>query len=205
TATDWAGNSASIEGLPLVRVVRPPKPAALQHGPRAAQPPAAEPALSVGARLDDPAQAPLAGRLHLTSLELAVPWQTGQTAPDPTVVSTLAGLAGRYRLVVELQPDALPTDDAGRTALASFVTSLVQQVSGLHDLLLGPPPGVGGADPYVAALAAIHDAAKAVAPALAVAGELDGTAAPQSVLNALARAYQSSGRITAVMDELALR
>ena len=202
TATDWAGNTASMQALPLVQVVT--AAAAKSHATRA-PPPAARPALTVGARLDDPTQAPLAQQLGLGTVEFAVPWQTDETAPDPTVVTALAGLAAQSRLVVELQPDVLPTDDADRATLAAFVASLVQQVSGLHDLLLGPPPTAATAPAYVAALAAIDDAANAASPTVAVAAELDGTAAPQSVLNALARASQASGRITAVMDELALR
>ncbi len=203
TATDWAGNSASFDGLPLVRVATAAP--SVTHALRAAQPSPGQSGFTVGARLDDPTQAPLARRLQLGAVQLGVPWQPGQTVPDATVVSALAALAARGRLVVELLPDALPADDAGRSALAAFVTALVQQVGGIHDLLLGPAPAVADAAVYVAALAAVDDAAKAAAPAVAVGGELDGGAAPQSTLNALARAYQASGRITAVMDELALR
>src|SRR5579862_6668954 len=202
-ATDWAGNTATLEGLPLVRVVTAAP--SRSNAARAAPAPSTPVTLAVGARLDDPTQAPLAKRIGLKTLQFDVPWQSGQTVPDPSIVSALAGLAAQGRLVVELQPAELPADNEDRTGLASFATSLVQQVSGIHDLLLGPPPTPADAPDYVATLAAIDDAVKAVAPTVDVGGELDGTAAPQSVLNALARAYQASGRITAFMDELALR
>jgi hypothetical protein len=202
-ATDWAGNSASIEGLPLVRVA--PIVATRRYTSRVASPATlGQPSFAVGVQLDDPSQATLAARERFGTLQVGVQW-VAESAPDPNLVATLYALAARGRLVVELQPAQLPADDAGRSTLAAFITSLVQQVNGIRDILLGPPPTATNAAAYLAALGAVDDAVKATAAGAFVGGELDGNATPQSVLNALARAYRSSGRTTPPLDELALR
>jgi hypothetical protein len=202
SATDWAGNTASAEGLPLVRVARKVgAPSYVARSPRSAT--VGQPAFAVGAQLGDPAQAPLAAQERLGTVQLGVQWN-GQSAPDPSVATTLYSLAARSRLLVELQPAQLPADATGRAALAAFVTSLLRQVNGIQAVLLGPPPTAANAQAYLAALGSLDEAAKAALPGITVAGELDGTAAPQTVLNALAHAYASSGRSTPPLDEVAL-
>ena len=68
--------------------------------------------------------------------------------------------------------------------------------------MLGPAPTTPGAPTYEAALAAVYDAVKAGAPAIRVAGTIDGAVTPNASLGALAAAYRSSGRLGPLMDEL---
>jgi hypothetical protein len=108
-------------------------------------------------------------------------------------------------LIVELSTESLPTDAAGRSALAAFTSSLLEQLPGLDELLLGPAPTAASASVYSAALASLRDAAKAKASSLVVAGELDGTVSPKATLKALGKAFLASGRELPIMDELAFR
>src|SRR5207237_4132159 len=123
-----------------------------------------QPTFAVGAGLDDPSQAPLATRVRIGTVRIGLPWIIGQTAPDPAIIPGLYGLAARNRVVVEIVTQQLPTDDAGRALLGAFATSLAQQVTGIRDVLLGPPPAPTSASAYATALGAVYDAVKAAAP-----------------------------------------
>ena len=224
-ARDWAGNSASFSDLPIVRVV----PAATWKvvGSSASQTKsladAAEAGVasrtaatnttsslglasfSVGAGLDNAAQAPLLAGAGLNSARLSIPWRAGASAPDTATLDQLRSLPTGLNLIVELSADPLPADATERANLAAFASSLVGQIPSIGELLLGPAPALGSAPIYVAALAAIRDVVKPSAAAVAVAGELDGAKSPGATLTALAAAYRSSGRTEPLMDELAFR
>ena len=105
------------------------------------------------------------------------------------------------RVVLELVADPLPADDAGRSALATYAASLVQQLPAVRDVLLGPPPTAASAPDYVEALALLGSSL----PTVAVGGELDGTVKPAATLAALGKAYDNAGLTTALMSELAFR
>ncbi|MBV8079175.1 MAG: hypothetical protein JO186_02225, partial [Actinobacteria bacterium] len=202
-ATDWAGNTASLDALPLVRVSD--VVAGRRASTRVATPASlAQPSFTVGVQLPDPTKAPLAAREHLTTLQVGVQW-LGESSPDPAVVASLQQLAAKSRLVVELQPQQLPSDDSGRAALAADVTTLVQQVPGIQDVLLGPVPAPAAAKTYLEALGAIDDAVKPAAPTVRVGAEVDGNTAPQTLLNTYARDIRNEGWTTPPFDELAVR
>lgn len=186
TAVDWAGNRASFQSLPIVRVTAAAK-AAPARG-TSASPVSAPPAFTVGAGIDDPSQAGLARSLGMHAVRLTVPWTADTAAPDPATVAALQQLRAGTSLVVELVPDALPVDDTGRAALAQFASSLAQQLPGLRELVLEPAPSVATAPNYAAALVAIRSAVQLVAPTLAVGAAVDGSQTPRAVVAALGRA-----------------
>ena len=222
-ARDWAGNSASLAGLPFVRVV----PAATwkvvgsggsqtksiedaaevgmvkQVAAATTTPAPSSTSFSVGAGLDTAAQASLALSTRLDSVRLSVPWSAASSVPDPATVEQLQNVPIAERLIVELTTDSLPTDSVGLSALTAFASSLVGQVPRISELLLGPAPTVANASEYSAALASLYDAVKPESPTLLVAGELNGAVSPKATLTALADALSVSGRTTPIMDELA--
>ena len=202
-ATDWAGNAASIEALPIVRVVSPPQPKA-RHKPAARQTTAvaaALPPLVVGAGLEQPQQASLALQQGLGAARMTVVWPAGSPTPTPGAIAALRSLPAGSNLVLELYA-SLP---ANTVALASYAAAVATQVPALRDLVLGPAPVSSAASPaYEAALAAVYDAVKAAAPSVRVAGDLDGASSPKAVLAALAAGYRTSARPGAMMDELAI-
>ena len=183
TAVDWAGNRASFQSLPIVRVTAAGKTTPARAA--SASPAPAPPAFTVGAGIDDPSQAGLARSLGMRVVRLTVPWTADESAPDPATVAALQQLRAGTSLVVELVPDALPVDDAGRAVLAQFATSLAQQLPMLRELVLEPAPSVATAPDYAAALEAIRPAVQAVAPTLAVGAAIDGTQTPKAVVGAL--------------------
>ena len=224
-ARDWAGNSSSFVGLPIVRVV----PAAVwavrgssvsqtKSIPDAAEagvvsaaaattaaPSPGQASFSVGAGLDNAAQASLAASAGLNSVRLNVTWNPGTSAPDAVTVSDLERVPAAKHLIVELTAASLPPDATARRELAAFASSLVGQLPSIGELLLGPAPTPASAPAYAAALAALRDAAKAKAPTLVVAGELTGAKSPNATLTALAQAFSDSGRAAPIMDELAFK
>ncbi len=204
-ATDWAGNRAGVDALPIVHVASPPKP---KHKKKPARKltaaAAALPPLLVGAGLDQPSQAALALQQGFGAVRMTLVWPSGASAPDPGAVAALAKLPSTANLTLELYVSAMPLDDAGRAALAAYAAALAQQVPTLRDLVIGPGPTTAAAAPgYEAALASIYDAVKAAAPAVRVAGALGGGPAPKATLAAIANAYRASGRLGPAMDELA--
>ena len=222
SAKDWAGNSASFTALPIVRVVAPPSFAVVSSAVsqskaiRAAAEASAtsranavtssllgQPSFAAGAGLDDPSQATLAAGEGLNAVRLRLVWPVAASVHDPTLVTALQSVPPGQRLIVELVANPMPSDSAGRNALAAYAHSLAQQVPGIRDLLLGSAPTPATVRDYVATLSSIYDAVKPVAPALAIAAELDGAAAPKATLNALTVEYVASGRTTPMMDELA--
>ena len=66
---------------------------------------------------DCPAQATLAGSLGMQLVRLTVPWQPGQTVPDPATVSSLESAPSSTGLVLELNAAQMPDDEEGRAAL----------------------------------------------------------------------------------------
>ncbi len=203
-ATDWAGNGATVQALPIVRVVSTPKK---RHKPATRSTAAVAtslPPLVVGAGLEEPAQASLALQQGLGAVRMTLVWPAGATVPDPGALTALNRLPAGANLVLDLYASPSPTDDAGRAALASYAASVAAQVPALRDLVLGPGP-MSAADSaaYEPALAAVYDAVKAAAPSVRVAGALDGAGSPKAALAALAAAFTGSGRQGPFMDELA--
>jgi hypothetical protein len=204
TATDWAGNHAAFDALPIVRVATA---SAQSKSPRegADAETAPTPSLAVGAALDDPSQAALAQKLGLRVVRMGVAWPAGAAAPDPSLVAALQRVPAGVGLVVELYATPLPIDDTGREALAEYAAALVQQVPNLRTLLLTPAPTAAGAAAYATSLDAIADAAHAVNSAVAVGPVVDGAIAPKAVVTALGRAFKAAGREAPYVDVIALR
>ena len=204
-ATDWAGNSARIDALPIVRVASPPKPKHKKKTARKLTAVAATlPPLLVGAGLDQPSQAPLALQQGFGAVRMTLVWPAGAAAPDPGALAALGKLPSTANLTLELYASSPPTDDAGRAALATYAAAVAQQVPTLRDLVVVPGLTTPAAAPgYEATLAAVYDAVKLAAPAVRVAGALDGGTAPKASLAAFANAYRASGRLGPLMDELA--
>jgi D-glucuronyl C5-epimerase C-terminus len=200
-ATDWAGNGASVEALPIVRVVAPPKKPHKAARSTSAVAAASLPPLVVGAGLQQPAQAGLALSQGLGAVRMTLVWPTGASVPDPGAITALNRLPAGTNLVLDLYLSAVPPDSS---ALAAYAASVAAQVPALRDLIVGPGPGSAAESAgYVAALAAVYDAVKAAAPAVRVAGALDGSGAPKASLVAMAAALKASGRAGPAMDELA--
>jgi hypothetical protein len=173
-ATDAAGNHASFDALPFVRVTRAPKraPQSAVTARRANGTP-----FLVGAAVTDPSQ----GTLPLVRLSLT--WPTGATAIDAATTAQLQAAASTSA-VVELAASPLPVDDAGRAALAQYASSIVAALPTLRSLVLTPAPtGATGPD-YGAALSAIRTALPDAPLGLA----LDGSADPAGGAAALAGA-----------------
>lgn len=223
-ARDWAGNSGSFSGLPVVRVVptavwsvvgsavsqkkliRDAAEAGITSRVVATTTPSiGQASFTVGAGLDSSAQTSLASSVGLNSVRLSVAWRAGMPAPDAATVNDLRSIPAEKRLIVELATEALPVDATERSQLAAFVSSLVGQVPSIGELLLGPAPTVANASAYESALASLRDAAVAISSTIVVAGMLDGARTPGATLTALASAYYDSGRETPIMSELAFR
>ena len=104
-ATDWLGNSAAVNALPIVHVAAPPprkhktKPKRTVASARTAV--ATLPPLVVGAGLDQPGQAGLAAQAGLGAVRMTLVWP-GRSAPDPGVLTALAKLPPATNLVLGL-------------------------------------------------------------------------------------------------------
>lgn len=208
-ATDWLGNRASIDALPIVHVAARPKHErrkAARHvaSAGATVAPIPLPPLLVGAALDQPTQAALLQQAGLGAARMTLVWPAGATAPDPGVVTALGRLPATTNLTLELYATTLPADDAGRAALAAYAAAVAQQVPTLRDLVVGPAPTTATAATYETALAAVYDAVKAAAPAVRIAAAVDGAVTPAKSLAAVGAAYRASGRLGPLMDELDL-
>lgn len=217
-ATDWAGNAATAEALPIVRVVAPPAPAHKAKR-RAAKPPVSQslglrartlaravatpPPLQVGAGLDEPDQAVLARGDGFDAVQMTLVWPSDASSPSPSAVAALDRLPAGSSLYLNLYTPALPLDATGRAALAAYAASLAGQVPALTHLILAPAPSSSQAGPYETALAAVYDAVKQQAPVVRIDGDLDGTDAPGVTLAAIAASDRSSGRTAPIMDDLA--
>ena len=225
TARDWAGNSASFSGLPIVRVApaavwsvagssvartNPVLDAAeagvvLRAAATTKAPSLGPASFNVGAGLDNASQLSLSSSAGLNSVRLSVNWTPGASAPTEATIGDLQKVPAGKRLIVELATEALPADEAGRSELASFAGSLIERLPNIGELLLGPAPTPTSASAYSATLASLRDAAKAKSPALVVAAELNGAKSPKATLTALAKAFASSERAAPIMDELAFK
>jgi hypothetical protein len=185
TAVDPAGNRASFPSLPVVSV----GPTHKQATARTTASPGASAmasAFTTGIGIDDVTQAPQAQTLGLQLVRLTVPWQTGQTVPDPTLAASLASLPSGTGLVIDLDAAQLPTDDAGRAQLAAYAASLAQQAPMLRDLFLTPAPVPADPAQYADALAAVRASVRGARADVAVGAEVDGSVvqARQTVLAA---------------------
>jgi hypothetical protein len=187
TATDYAGNHASFEALPIVKVPGPPHSSKAARGLSGAASTAAATPFAVGAGIDNAGQATLASPLGMQLVRLTVPWQAGQTAPDPAVVSSIESLPPGIGLVVDLNAGQLPADDSDRAALAQYAASIARQAPSLRDLVLAPAPAVSNVGTYADALAAVRAAVVVARAGVAVGPSFDGsTAQPQQTAQALA-------------------
>jgi hypothetical protein len=204
TATDWAGNRASFDALPVVRVATPAQKTAARKSAAAATVAPAVPPL-VGAALDDPSQGALAQKLGLRTVRIGVAWPAGAAVPDPSLIAALQRVPAGLGIVVELAASPLPTDPVGQSALAQYAASLAQQEPQLRDLLLTPAPTGPTASAYVSALEAIRDAVQAVTTTVAVGPLIDGAVAPKATMTALGRALLATGRTAPFADVVALR
>ncbi|HJQ50534.1 MAG TPA: D-glucuronyl C5-epimerase family protein [Gaiellaceae bacterium] len=197
TAVDYAGNRASFEALPIVKVLGSAHRSVSARKPSAAAAAAAAAAgaaFAVGAGIDEAAQAALAGSLGMQLVRLTVPWQPGQMAPDPAIVSSLQSLPPSPGLVLELNAPQLPAGAADRAALGRYAASLAQQAPSLRDLVLTPAPSVSTASDYADALAAVRAAVVGARPDVAVGPAFDGsTAQPQNTAVALAQRLAQDG------------
>jgi D-glucuronyl C5-epimerase C-terminus len=194
TAVDFAGNRASFQTLPIVRVSSSLHPSTQARQASEAAPATGMPLFAAGIGIDDPSQAELAGSLGLRLVQLPVVWQLGQTAPDPGVVASLHALPSDSALVLELNVAQLPADDSGRAALGHYAASLAQQIPSLRDVVLAPAPSLATASDYADALAAVWAAVEAVRADVAVGPFFDGsTAQPQSTALRLAQRLAHDG------------
>lgn len=193
-ATDWAGNSASFQALPIVRAAAAPTPPKRATATAAV---AAAPAFTVGAGLDSPSQAPLATKLGLRTVRLTLAWPGDASPPDPAGLAALAALPASTSLVLELDLPQLPADPAGESALGSYAAALAAAVPQLHALLVGPAPTAETAPGYAAALNAVAAAVAPARPDVTVGALLDGSAAPKGVVAALGTAL--GGQAAAVV------
>ena len=187
-AVDWAGNRASLEALPIVRATTTTASAGSAAHRSVAATATGQTGFLVGAGLDDPSQAPLAQTLGLWGVRIGIAWPAGATAPDPGLVSTLQRLPATLTVVAELNASTLPADDASRAALATYTTSLTQQVTNLRQIVLAPAPTPATTAAYAAAFTALRQAVQATAPNVTVALAIDGSLAPKTTIAALATA-----------------
>jgi hypothetical protein len=191
TAVGWGGNKASFTALPIVRVPAAPRgPVHAGRQPAGSGPTADStvPAFLSGAGIAAPGQAAQAASLGLGLVRMAIPWQPGETAPDPTTVASLQSLPSQVGLVLELSASQLPADDVGRAQLAGYAASLAKQAPMLHYLTLTPAPTLATAPAYADAVAAIRAAVQAERPDAEVGPTVDGSAAqPQRTTLALAQ------------------
>ncbi len=204
TATDWTGNHASFDALPVVRVVAAPGQKQATRKSADAEP-SPQPTLTVGAALDDPSQAALAQKLGLRTVRLGVAWPADATVPDPGLITALQRVPAGIGIVVELAASPLPADDAGRSALAQYAASLAQQEPQVRDVLLTPAPASSTYAAYANTLLAIRDAIHLVRPDVAVGPLVDGVAAPKAIVNALGRVFAASGQAPPYVDVVAVR
>jgi hypothetical protein len=170
TAVDYAGNRTSFDSLPFVR--------AAAAATRSTQDvPPADPFFLAGAAVDDPAQSATAARNGLWLVRVGVTWPPGATTPDPSLVAAFQQVVPGVRTMVELNAAPLPTDDAGRAALAQYATSLASQVPSLHSFVLAPAVTAATASDYAAAFSALRAALPNTILAVSVDGSIDAKSA----------------------------
>ena len=205
TATDWAGNHATFDALPVVKVVAAATQKSKTRKTADSVTTAPPPTLTIGAALDDPSQVAFAQKLGLRTVRLGVTWPAGATVPDPGLIAALQRVPAGVGIVVELAASPLPADDAGRTALAQYATSLAQQVPQLRDVLLTPSPAAATNTAYANTLLVVRDAVHVVRPDVALGPLVDGIAAPRAIVDALGRVFVASGHGPPYADVVAVR
>jgi D-glucuronyl C5-epimerase C-terminus len=194
TAVDYAGNHTSFEALPIVRVPGSAHRSTSARKPSGAASATGGDSFAVGAGIDEAAQATLAGSLGMQLVRLTVPWQPGQTAPDPTTVSLLDSLPSSIGLVLELNAARMPADEADRAALAQYAASIARQAPLLRNLVLTPSPSVTTAADYADALAAVRSAVVSERSDVSVGPTFDGsTAQPLRTAQVLAQELARAG------------
>jgi hypothetical protein len=187
-ASDWLGNKTTFDTLPVVRAGAATKAATGRRTSAVLSAVPGQPAFAVGAGIDDPSQAGLAQQLGLRLVRYGVAWPAGATAPDPGLVSALAGVPAGLGELIELNTGTTPADATTLGTVAQYAASLAQQVPSLRYLVLAPAPTAKLAPTYAADLAAIRTAVQAVAPSVAVGPLFDGSLTPLTTANALGRA-----------------
>ncbi|HKC77729.1 MAG TPA: D-glucuronyl C5-epimerase family protein, partial [Gaiellaceae bacterium] len=204
SAVDYAGNRASFEALPIVRVPGSSHDStSVRQTAGTGSAPPDQQAFVVGAGIDAADQAALASPLGLQLVRMTAAWQPGQTAADPAFVSSLQSIPSATGLMLELDASQLPADDAGRTALGRYAASLARQTPSLRDVVLTPAPTVATAGVYADALAAVRAAVVAVRPDVAVGPAVDGST-PQPQLT-VASLSQELARIGSRADVVSFR
>ena len=203
TARDFAGNTATINALPIVRAagVSGTSGARQQTG---TTPPAVAAPFVVGAGLDVPAQGTLAQKLGLRVVRLGVAWPAGSATPDAGLIQALQSVPAGLGIVVELIAAPLPADATNQAALAAYTVALAQQVPAIRDIVLAPAVTVATAGAYASTLSVIHQAIQTEVPSVAIGAELDGAQTPKASLTALGQAAAATGQPT-VFDVLAFR
>jgi hypothetical protein len=203
TARDFAGNTATINALPVVRAagISGTSGAPTQTG---TTPPAVAAPFVVGAGLDVPAQGAIAQKLGLRVVRLGVAWPAGSATPDPGLIQALQSVPAGLGLVVELIANPLPADGPTQTALAAYAVSLAQQVPAIRDIVLSPAVTVATASAYASTLSVLRQAMQTEVPSVAIGAELDGAQSPKASLTALGQAAAATGQPT-VFDILAFR
>ena len=194
TAVDWAGNRSSFDALPLVQVPKGSGGSSGASVPAGAGGATTQSPFTAGVGIDDAGQGALAGSLGLGLARMNVAWPPGETEPDPAVVNSLQGLPAGVGLVLDLDAAQLPSDEAGRAALADYAASLAGQTPALRDLVLTPAPSRATAVAYADAVAAVRTEVRSVRPDVRVGPFLDGTMAkPQLTTIALGRELARDG------------
>jgi hypothetical protein len=181
SAVDIAGNRASFEALPLVRVAHGARTRAVRAGGSTAT---ERPALRVGAGLDDPRDAARAQRLGLRLVRIRVEWPTGASRPALALAAAFRPLTGASALV-ELRVRRLPASHSEKRTLARYAAALAQLVPGIHDFTLTPAARPATVGAYTAALAAVRKAVHAELPDVLVGPMVDMKRAPLATLRTL--------------------
>jgi hypothetical protein len=203
TARDFAGNTATINALPIVRAAGVSGTSGPPTETGTTPPPVAAPFV-VGAGLDVPAQGTLAQKLGLRVVRLGVAWPAGSPTPDAGLIQALQSVPAGLGIVVELIVSPLPVDAAGQSALAAYTVALAQQVPAIHDVVVAPAVTVATAGAYAATLSVVHQAMQTEVPSVAIGALLDGAQTPKASLTALGQAAAATGQPT-VFDILAFR
>jgi hypothetical protein len=202
-ATGPAGNRASFSALPLVRLAASasrPARSARRRPVTAGSTPQSATGFSVGAGIDAPVQAGQAAALGLGLVRLTVPWQAGESAPDPAIAASLQAMPAEPRLVLELGLSELPADETTRAELARYAASLAAVAPSLRYLVLAPAPALKTAAAYADALTALRAAVRTVRPDVAVGPSVDGSAQPERTTLALARELARDGGAADVVE-----
>ncbi len=173
----------------------------------------------------------------MTSVRITSNWLPGLVAPTEAEIRTLRNVEGAAQLsgvrvfvsVYHPGSKTTPLTPEARTEFAQYTVALIAAVPTFDDVIVGNEPNLnrfwlpqfnldgtnGSAPAYLALLAQVYDAVKAVDPQLRIWGGAlaprgsdrpEGTrhtSSPTAFLRAFGLAYRASGRTTPIMDGLA--